>query len=218
METRMLILILSGSWFLLSIVIAVSMVMIENKTKKPVITEDGIAGNKMFAVIIILAMLPVLLITAFVEYARKEVNEYEVYDELPTIYLCGPMENVSREEGTTWRNDVKKLFKDMCTIYDPYDIEAETNTYTKGDKILQAKEIVTKDLECINKSDILLVNLNGQGCGTYYEVMYAYLHGKKIIGFGHTENPWNLCHIEIYPDFMDACYAVKKCINESTSI
>jgi nucleoside 2-deoxyribosyltransferase len=211
METRELIVVFSLGWFILSAIVSMILLAIEKKTGNPVITDEGIAGSKILASIVILMLVPLLIIVAVIEYIRKETSSH---NSLPAMYLCGPMENVSKEEGTAWRNDTKTLFEDRCVIYDPYDVEAETKTFTKEDKILRARDIVVKDLECIDKSNVLLVNLNGQGCGTYYEVMYAFMHRKKIIGFGITDNPWNLCHIEMYPNHLDACYAVKRYLKE----
>lgn len=114
------------------------------------------------------------------------MSKYQITDKF-VVYLCGPMEQVSIEQGTGWRNRVKDAFKekDYIQIIDPYDLE-------QNDDMVQ---IVEGDKLSIMKADLLIVNSNGIGCGTWMELMFSWEQNKLSYGFGSNVNPWYKYHV-----------------------
>ncbi len=109
-----------------------------------------------------------------------------------TVYLCGPMEGISTEEATKWRETATNFFAvHSIGVKDPtrrkkfHDEAYSTNL---------AKKIVRLDMNDIADSFILLVNLKergkGKAWGSVMELALASQQGKPIItvieeGFRH---------------------------------
>jgi nucleoside 2-deoxyribosyltransferase len=98
-----------------------------------------------------------------------------------TVYLCGPMEAVSFDEASTWRNKATELLSDVCTILDPC---RRIHSFEPN----KMRRIFELDLRDIRESDILLVNLDMMfekpSHGTAMEIFYGgfTLH-KQIVAF-----------------------------------
>ena len=97
-----------------------------------------------------------------------------------TIYLAGPMENVSSKVATDWREAAKLILNDNFNILDP----------TRRLHSFQTKEfkrIFELDLRDIQESDLILVNLCDPKLakhGTAMEVFYAaYVLRKPVVAF-----------------------------------
>lgn len=125
------------------------------------------------------------------------------------IYLCGPMENVTEKEGRGWRNRIKDAFKDEkpVKIIDPYDLEGTKNT----DGSYNDRQIVEGDKFAIMESDLLIVNSNGIGCGTWMELLFSWEQGKLSYGFGDCVNPWYTYHISKEFDSLNNIIKDVKC-------
>lgn len=101
------------------------------------------------------------------------------------IYLAGPMDNVSMEEMSDWRNNVKNYFHndERFQLYDPCRRLHTSN--------LNAREIMLLDLKDIDNSSLVLVDNRDHGkptFGTPCEVFYAsYIHNKPVIAWNNTE-------------------------------
>jgi nucleoside 2-deoxyribosyltransferase len=97
-----------------------------------------------------------------------------------TIYLAGPMEHVSSDAASGWRNTAKSLLKDHYDILDPC---RRLHNFEKR----YMKRIFELDLRDIRECDIVLVNLNDPKLakhGTAMEVFYAsHTLGKPVVAF-----------------------------------
>jgi nucleoside 2-deoxyribosyltransferase len=98
-----------------------------------------------------------------------------------TIYIAGPMEGITVEQMTGWRNEFKdKLSGYGITILDP----TRRMPFHSKDGIDRARFIFQKDLKDIDASDIVFFDIRynaGRGTGTSMEAMYAWMKMKPII-------------------------------------
>ena len=98
-----------------------------------------------------------------------------------TVYLAGPMEHVSKEDATGWRDAAKEILESMDVVtLDP------TRRIHNFDKRYM-KRIFELDLRDIQESDIILANLDNPTVakhGTAIEVFYAsYVLRKPVVAF-----------------------------------
>lgn len=106
-----------------------------------------------------------------------------MYKSFPvrTVYLAGPMEHVSKEDATGWRDRAKEILESMDVVtLDP------TRRIHNFDKRYM-KRIFELDLRDIQESDIILANLDNPTVakhGTAMEVFYAaYVLRKPVVAF-----------------------------------
>ena len=101
------------------------------------------------------------------------------------VYTCGPMTGLTIEAATVWREYVEKELGEDFIILSPMRVEG---TYLKKEKtigalpkttepVLQGPAIYHRDIFDIERSDILLCNLNdapeGPCIGSIFELGYA---------------------------------------------
>jgi nucleoside 2-deoxyribosyltransferase len=74
------------------------------------------------------------------------------------VYLSGCMDGVSVEEGNGWRLRATEIFNDAgFDVYNPYD--GKSSDKSEHDKYTP-NEILHRDIHFLDKSDIILVNLD----------------------------------------------------------
>ncbi|MEO2071130.1 MAG: PfkB family carbohydrate kinase [Zunongwangia sp.] len=100
------------------------------------------------------------------------------------IYLAGPFFTFSER----WLvNEVWNTFKSMgLKIFSPF------HDVGHG----QAKDVVSKDLEGLDKSEIVFAIIDGLDSGTLFEVGYAICKKKKVIAFVQNEGEESLKMLE----------------------
>lgn len=113
------------------------------------------------------------------------------------IYLSGPIDNVSVEEATGWREKLKNKYRSV-TMIDPTrrdwsDVDIYADDFEVGD-------IVNPDLADISSCDALLVNLNSDKLvGTAMEIIYAVHILKPIVCISDEKykiSPWITFHTD----------------------
>jgi len=100
---------------------------------------------------------------------------------LRTVYLCGPMEHVSKEEAKGWRD----IATDLLSSAGIYILDPTRRIHNFEKKYM--KRIFELDLRDIRESDIILANLDNPKIakhGTAMEVFYAaYVLQKPVVAF-----------------------------------
>ena len=110
---------------------------------------------------------------------------------MKTIYLAGPIKDISLKEAGTWRNiATKKLdgFKCLNPLRRNFrDCEFQSQN-----------EIVQLDKNDIERSDILLVNASKPSAGTSMEILFAHDRNKIIVSYTNDDfektSPWVVYH------------------------
>ena len=113
------------------------------------------------------------------------------------IYLCGGMSNLSFEEQTVWRMQIRNAIKyedyDLgkdVSFFDPTQFYSVFDEHTKESQ----KEAMDFDLYNLKRSDLVIVNFNNSSSlGSAMELMYAKVHGIPVIGLnvdGYELHPW----------------------------
>jgi nucleoside 2-deoxyribosyltransferase len=109
-----------------------------------------------------------------------------------TVYLAGPIEGVSLEEATKWR-EIATAFLKYRNI-NTLDPTRRKKFHDQPYSINLAKKIVRMDMNDIQESDVVLMNLKdrgqGKAWGTICELIIAQSHSKTIVvvleeGFQH---------------------------------
>ncbi|MDI6892901.1 MAG: nucleoside 2-deoxyribosyltransferase domain-containing protein [Actinomycetota bacterium] len=127
------------------------------------------------------------------------------------IYLSGPIEGSGRllpeEERTTWRERAKELLGEK-RCYDP-------NTMIHLIEELSGKELRELEFELLDKSDIILVNMDSSikatRWGTAMELGYALSKGKDVIAFGDLHKNHLFNQEIVYCDSLDkACELIHR--------
>lgn len=100
-----------------------------------------------------------------------------------TVYLAGPIEGVSLEEASKWRDNATSFFKKVyISTRDPLRRKKfHDQPYSKN----LANKIVAMDVQDVRKSSTVLLNLlnrgNGKAWGSICELMIAHQAGKPVI-------------------------------------
>jgi nucleoside 2-deoxyribosyltransferase len=131
------------------------------------------------------------------------------------VYLCGPIEGLTREEANEWRDEAKvKLALKNIDVLDP----TRRVSYVDSNCPHADARIFKSDLQDIAYSSVLLVNLRkslpGMKWGTVAEVAHAHTKNKIII---IVLDPDQWVHpfisqyaTEIHTDMLSAIAAVKE--------
>ena len=115
--------------------------------------------------------------------------------DIINIYLAGCISSYYNEneyyKATQWRKNAIKALSDKnvligenkFTWFDP------TVNFTINVSTTQSKAVLQQNKFYLNKSDILLVNLDrlSDSSGTIYEIIYAGIKDKPIIAFGNDK-------------------------------
>jgi nucleoside 2-deoxyribosyltransferase len=104
------------------------------------------------------------------------------------VYLAGPIEALSYESATTWRDRAKLLlqFRKIETI-DPMRNKSflkECDEITTRNYSISAKEIVSRDRRDVMNADVILMNLtstNNHSVGSFVELGWADMLRKPVI-------------------------------------
>ena len=109
-----------------------------------------------------------------------------------TVYLAGPIEGISLEEATKWRETATSFLKEKgIKILDP---TRRKKFHDQPYSANLAKKIVRMDVNDIGASSVILMNLKDRGAGkawgTICELILAAYQAKTIIvvleeGFKH---------------------------------
>jgi hypothetical protein len=114
---------------------------------------------------------------------RKTVKVEHKGDMMGTVYLAGPIEQVTTDSATTWRDEAAKLLiVDNNLVCDPNRTWVLDPNIMGGQTPHECGIIVEVDLCAVRNVDALLVwcDKNTLMCGTYIEVGYALAHNKPI--------------------------------------
>ncbi len=143
---------------------------------------------------------------------------------MKTVYLCGPIKDVSTAKANEWRQKSKFELeqvnleeKDCKQIFQCLD---PMRRQFSDEDMLGVNEIVQMDKEDVKNADILLVNYNVARqsvtlCGTSMEIHLAHTFGKYIVAFSNLPkeqwSPWMIYHCtRILPSLDDALEYIKK--------
>jgi hypothetical protein len=127
--------------------------------------------------------------------------------ERKNIYLCGRINGCTDAECKDWRTVAKQLLLEHNCI-DPMrrDYRGCENIYTY--------EIIEKDKEDIDNSEIILVWIDKPSFGTAMEIMYANMNGQTVFvvnNIGDALSPWVAYHATlVFNTLRDACEAINR--------
>lgn len=111
-----------------------------------------------------------------------------------SVYLAGPIHGQTYKSASGWRSDAATLFKEMeVDVWDPF--RGYRSLRHKGADVLHHTDIesiqgvsnaaaMTRDLEDINRADLVLMNLSGVdkvSIGTMVELGWAAKHRTPVI-------------------------------------
>jgi len=130
-------------------------------------------------------------------------------------YLCGPMEGLTPEQQSAWRNEATRVLN-LCDIstLDP----CRRINDPEDNPLNAAKRLFKCDLQDIDSSTVILANLSeslpGKKWGSVAEIAHAHTHNKIIIVIldkGQFNHPFIQCYAtEIHYTLEDAIDAVKE--------
>jgi len=137
---------------------------------------------------------------------------------MKTIYLCGPIHDLSTSEANEWRMNATTELEYKTSIFQCLD--PMRRQFNDEDQ-LGVNEIVLMDLKDVEDAYILLVNYNvARGettlCGTAMEVFYAsHILGKFVIAFTDLPkekwSPWMMKYCtRILPSLDEAIEYIKR--------
>lgn len=104
------------------------------------------------------------------------------------VYLCGPINDCTDDECTTWREKAKKHL--------PKTLDPMRRDY-RGREADCVEEIVEADVEDILNSDILLAFCPKPSVGTSMEIFFAHSLGMPVVTVvpeGASWSPWLTYH------------------------
>lgn len=111
---------------------------------------------------------------------------------MATIYLAGPIEQVTLDSASNWRAEAARILADEMghVVCDP---NATWITSKESRIVVSPREcgaIVYGDLQMVSAVDALVawVDKDTKMCGTYIEVGWALAHNKPIVFYTPTGN------------------------------
>jgi len=147
---------------------------------------------------------------------------------MATIYLAGPIDKVSAESASTWREEAGRILavEFNHVVCDPNRTWV-TNPETRGAHTdRECMAIVHADLAAVSAVDALLVfsDKNTLACGTYIEVGYAYSLNKTIAFFTTGIFPGFVSglahfspHMRCFFNLREACEWLNKSLDWTTN-
>jgi nucleoside 2-deoxyribosyltransferase len=121
-----------------------------------------------------------------------------VTDEI--VYLCGPIGGCTDDEAVNWRDVVKaRIGAENC-------LDPMRRDY-RGREDEAVSEIVERDKEDIEDSDVVLANCWQPSPGTSMEILYAWEHGIPVYAIlppGARVSPWYRYHARVFHALEDA--------------
>lgn len=127
-----------------------------------------------------------------------------------TIFLCGPMRGVSRQDSLAWRQKASDLLSEKFNVLHAMRGREIEETFT------DPRSAVIRDLSDIKNSDLVLVSDVIDNCsmiGTSMEVFFAHQNHKPVIIFGraHDKDYWLNYHSHLRVDTLEeACEVINK--------
>ena len=114
-------------------------------------------------------------------------------DDMPTVYLAGPMEGCNDHKKWGWRNELKTDLKARgWTVLMPEAFTHHDFLGMSDDAI--AEKVVGSDMGRIDEADLIVAYYWQKSTGTAMELMYAKMKGKRIIVLVPNAeggiNPW----------------------------
>ena len=115
------------------------------------------------------------------------------------VFLSGAMTGLTPDEYNGWRDYIKDALKYDCDVVfsppDKYNIENQ-------DEYDSEREVMDYDLYQVEKSDVLIVNFDGNpgSIGTAAEIVKAHIIGVPIIGYA-SRSVWQ----KIHPWLLECC-------------
>lgn len=115
------------------------------------------------------------------------------------IFISGPIQGMETEQS------YRVVIREICVRlgYEPVDPWQREKIFYKGKERgwlrVPAADFIRRDLEDIEKCDVLVAYLPRLSAGTCMELFYAKLKGKKTICICQIENPspWIIVHSDI---------------------
>lgn len=117
-----------------------------------------------------------------------------------SIYLCGPITKFSYKWRNKWGNQLNSLGY----------IVSNPETF-KGDN----KSLVVQDLDAIDRSDVILVNLTKISIGTSMEISYSFQKKKPIILVATNKYSLSIWHEYMCTHIVDSFEKALSIIKES---
>jgi len=116
------------------------------------------------------------------------------------VFISGPIQGMEREQS------YRDVFRGICVKcgYEPVDPWQRERIMYKGAeqdwwRRVSVAGFIKRDLEDIEKCDVLVAYLPRLSAGTCMELFYAKLKGKKTICVCQIENPspWIIVHSDV---------------------
>ena len=116
------------------------------------------------------------------------------------VFISGPIQGM--EEKQSYRDVIRKIC--IHCDYEPVDPWEREKILYKGTEPgwwnkVQTADFIRRDLEDIEKCDVLIAYLPRLSAGTCMELFYAKLRGKKTICICRIMNPspWIMVHSDV---------------------
>jgi len=116
------------------------------------------------------------------------------------VFISGPIQGMETEQS--YRDVIREIcVRCGCEVFDPW--EREKIIYKGNDvswwDMVPAPDFIRRDLEDIERCDVLVAYLPRLSAGTCMELFYAKLRGKKTISICQIENPspWIIVHSDV---------------------
>jgi len=116
------------------------------------------------------------------------------------VFISGPIQGMETEQF--YRDAIRKIcIRCGCDVVDPW--EREKIIYKGAEPgwwdLVPAADFISRDLEDIERCDVLVAYLPRLSAGTCMELFYAKLRGKKTISICQIENPspWIIVHSDV---------------------
>jgi nucleoside 2-deoxyribosyltransferase len=116
------------------------------------------------------------------------------------VFVSGPIQGMEKEQS--YRNVIREIcLRHGFEVVDPWEREKVIYSSTEDGwwNKVPAADFIKRDLEDIEKCDVLIAYLPTLSAGTCMELFYAKLKGKKTICICKIENPspWITVHSDI---------------------
>jgi nucleoside 2-deoxyribosyltransferase len=113
------------------------------------------------------------------------------------VFVSGPIHGMERNQE--YRKKLKNLLElSGFEVLDPWERERELhgNPYDGWWLEVPPEEFIKRDLEDIEKSDVVVVYMPRLSAGSCMELFYAKLKGKSVWLISEISSPWVVFHAD----------------------
>ncbi|MEM2025952.1 MAG: nucleoside 2-deoxyribosyltransferase [Desulfurococcaceae archaeon] len=132
--------------------------------------------------------------------SAEQLSRASGLKRLVKVFISGPIQGM--EDRQEYREVIKRVLKELgCDVLDPWEREKVLYNEAREGwwRNVPPRGFIERDLEDVERCDLLVAYLPRLSAGTCMELFYAKLKGKKVVSIVEFDDPspWIVLHSDV---------------------